>query len=239
MTAIVSKEEMVSLTDKLHALESLMMALEHNTGQEIQDLQKAMVSRFNKIEEIIDSDEQEQKDPPERTSPPGQLEVILEDDMPSLSKDCRQSDSWPARDTDPVEEDPVEGRAIGEHLKEEMGRRQDKNSSHNLKNNKKTPDHSELMTEGLEHPIPEEVENSVIMKAIESLKQGLMECPELQVPLFLVFLVIYLITMAFGQENPQHAPDAQVPKLDCQHPAGKHRQLLCSTLVQDLDHTRV
>ena len=32
---IVSKEEMVSLTDKLHALESLMKALEHNTGQEI------------------------------------------------------------------------------------------------------------------------------------------------------------------------------------------------------------
>ena len=58
---IMSKEEMVSPTDKLHALESLMKALEHNTGQEIQDLQKAMVSRFNKIEEIIDSDEQEQK----------------------------------------------------------------------------------------------------------------------------------------------------------------------------------
>ena len=35
----------------------------------------------------------------------------------------------------------------------------------------KTPDPSDLTTEGLEHPIPEEVENSVIMKAIESLKQ--------------------------------------------------------------------
>ena len=58
---IMSKEDIVSLTDKLHALESLMKALEHNNGQEIQDLQKAMVSRFNKIEEIIDSDEQEQK----------------------------------------------------------------------------------------------------------------------------------------------------------------------------------
>ena len=58
---IMSKEDIVSLTDKLHALESLMKALEHNTGQEIQDLQKAMVSGFNKIEEIIDSDEQEQK----------------------------------------------------------------------------------------------------------------------------------------------------------------------------------
>ena len=61
MKAIVSREEMVSLTDKLHALELLMKALEHNTGQEIQDLQKAMVSRFTKIEEIIDSDEQELK----------------------------------------------------------------------------------------------------------------------------------------------------------------------------------
>ena len=37
----------------------------------------------------------------------------------------------------------------------------------------KTPDHSDLTTEGLEHPVPEEVENSVIMKAIESLKQGM------------------------------------------------------------------
>ena len=35
----------------------------------------------------------------------------------------------------------------------------------------KTPDPSDLTTEGLERPIPEEVENSVIMKAIESLKQ--------------------------------------------------------------------
>ena len=37
----------------------------------------------------------------------------------------------------------------------------------------KTPDTSDLTTEGLEHPIPEEVENSVIMKAIESLKQSM------------------------------------------------------------------
>ena len=37
----------------------------------------------------------------------------------------------------------------------------------------KTPDPSDLTTEGLERPIPEEVENSVIMKAIESLKQGM------------------------------------------------------------------
>ena len=37
----------------------------------------------------------------------------------------------------------------------------------------KTPDPSDPTTEGLEHPVPEEVENSVIMKAIESLKQGM------------------------------------------------------------------
>ena len=37
----------------------------------------------------------------------------------------------------------------------------------------KTPDPSNLTTEGIEHPIPEDVENSVIMKAIESLKQGM------------------------------------------------------------------
>ena len=54
-----------------------------------------------------------------------------------------------------------------------MGRHQGKNSSNYLKNNMKTRDPSDLTTEGLEHPIPEEVENSVIMKAIESLKQGM------------------------------------------------------------------
>ena len=54
-----------------------------------------------------------------------------------------------------------------------MGRRQGKNSSNNLKNNLKISDPSDLTTEGLEHPIPEEVENSVILKAIESLKQGM------------------------------------------------------------------
>ena len=37
----------------------------------------------------------------------------------------------------------------------------------------KTPDPSDLTTEGLERPIPEELENSVIMIAIESLKQGM------------------------------------------------------------------
>ena len=37
----------------------------------------------------------------------------------------------------------------------------------------KTPDTSDLTTEGLEHPNPEEVEKSAIMKAIESLKQSM------------------------------------------------------------------
>ena len=54
-----------------------------------------------------------------------------------------------------------------------MGRCQGKNSSNKLKNNMKTSDPSDLTTEGLEHPILEEVKNSVIMKAIESLKQGM------------------------------------------------------------------
>ena len=37
----------------------------------------------------------------------------------------------------------------------------------------KTPDPSDPTTEGLEHPNPEEVGKSVIMKAIESLKQDM------------------------------------------------------------------
>ena len=58
---IISKDEILSLMDKLHTLESSMKALEHNSGQEIQALQKAMVNRFKKIEEILNSDEEEQK----------------------------------------------------------------------------------------------------------------------------------------------------------------------------------
>lgn len=38
-----------------------MRALEQNTGQEIQTLQKAVVNRFEKSEEIIKFDDQEQK----------------------------------------------------------------------------------------------------------------------------------------------------------------------------------
>ena len=54
-----------------------------------------------------------------------------------------------------------------------MGRRQGKNFFNNLKNNIKTPDPSDPTIEGLELLNPEEVENSAIMKAIESLKQGM------------------------------------------------------------------
>ena len=57
---IMSKGEILSLTNKLHTLESSVKALEHNSGQEIRGLQKAMVNRFEKIEEILNSDEQEQ-----------------------------------------------------------------------------------------------------------------------------------------------------------------------------------
>lgn len=57
---IMSKNEILSLTDKLHTLKSSVKALEHNSGQEIQALQIAMVNRFEKIKEILNSDEQEQ-----------------------------------------------------------------------------------------------------------------------------------------------------------------------------------
>ena len=38
-----------------------MRVLEQNTEQEIQTLQKAVVKRFEKIDEFIETDEQEQK----------------------------------------------------------------------------------------------------------------------------------------------------------------------------------
>ena len=46
---IMYKGEILSLMDKLHTLKSLMKALEQNTGQEIQALQKAMVYRLKKL----------------------------------------------------------------------------------------------------------------------------------------------------------------------------------------------
>ena len=61
------------------------------------------------------------------------------------------------------------------HLKEEMGRRQCKNSSNNLKNSTITPECRDHATRRLEHPIPEEVEEidfkRNIMKVIKYLKQ--------------------------------------------------------------------
>ncbi|KAK7795145.1 hypothetical protein U0070_003059, partial [Myodes glareolus] len=54
---------------------------------------------------------------------------------------------------------------------EEMGRRQGKNSSNNLKNNMKTPDTNDPTIEGLEPLKSEEAGKNAIMKAIESLKQ--------------------------------------------------------------------
>ena len=56
---IISKDELLSIMDELYTLESSMKALEHNSVQEIQALQKAMVNIFEKIEEILNSDEQE------------------------------------------------------------------------------------------------------------------------------------------------------------------------------------
>ena len=58
---IMSKDETLFLLDRLHTLKSSMRALEQNTGQEIQTLQKAVVKRFEKIEEFIEFDDQGQK----------------------------------------------------------------------------------------------------------------------------------------------------------------------------------
>lgn len=57
----IFKNKILFLMDRLHTLDSSMRTLEQNTGQEIQNLQKAVVNRFKKIEEIIDFDDQEQK----------------------------------------------------------------------------------------------------------------------------------------------------------------------------------
>ena len=52
---IMSKDETLSLLDRLHTLESSMRTLEQNTGQEIQTLQKAVVKKSKKIEKFIKS----------------------------------------------------------------------------------------------------------------------------------------------------------------------------------------
>ena len=58
---IMSKDETLSLLDRLHPLKSSMRILEQNTGQEIQTLQKIVVDTFNKIEEFIKFNDQRQK----------------------------------------------------------------------------------------------------------------------------------------------------------------------------------
>lgn len=50
---VMYKDETLSLLDKFHILESSERALEQNTGQENQTLQKAIVKRFEKTEEFI------------------------------------------------------------------------------------------------------------------------------------------------------------------------------------------
>ena len=58
---IMSKDEMLSLLDRFHTLEFSMRALEENTGQEIQTLQKAVIKRFEKIKQFVEFDDQGQK----------------------------------------------------------------------------------------------------------------------------------------------------------------------------------
>ena len=58
---IMSKDETLFLLDRFYTLESSMRALEQNTGQEIQTLQKAVVKRFKKIGEFMKFDDHGQK----------------------------------------------------------------------------------------------------------------------------------------------------------------------------------
>ena len=62
----------------------------------------------------------------------------------------------------------------------EMGRRQCKNSSNNLKGNMTSPESRELETRRIEHPTPEEIEEidskRFFMKIIEELKQEVKIC---------------------------------------------------------------
>ena len=63
---------------------------------------------------------------------------------------------------------------------EEMGRRQCKNSSNNLKGNMTPPESRELETRRIEHPTPEEIEEidskRFFMKIIEEIKQEVKIC---------------------------------------------------------------
>ena len=84
---------MLSLLDKFHTLESCvknnnqklnetMRALEQNTGLEIQILQKAVVKRFAKTEEIIRTDEQGDKVQVQNLALPVQVKV--RNDLPRV-----------------------------------------------------------------------------------------------------------------------------------------------------------
>ena len=63
---------------------------------------------------------------------------------------------------------------------DEMGRRQYKNSSNNLKGNMTSPESREHETRRIEHPTPEEIEEIdskwIFMKIIEELKQEVKIC---------------------------------------------------------------
>ena len=49
---IMSKDEILSLMDRFHTLESSMKALENNTGQEIQALQRAMETDLKRLRKL-------------------------------------------------------------------------------------------------------------------------------------------------------------------------------------------
>ena len=50
---IMSKDETLSLLDKFHTLESSVRALEQNTGQEIQTLQKPVVKDLKRLRNLL------------------------------------------------------------------------------------------------------------------------------------------------------------------------------------------
>ena len=88
---VKSKDEVLSLKEKLHTLEShvqnedqrlgaSMKSLEIYTGQEIQALQKTVVKRFETIEEIIGADEHGKKAQRQDST----LPVAVRDDLPRV-----------------------------------------------------------------------------------------------------------------------------------------------------------
>ena len=79
---IMFKDETLSLLDILHILESSMMALDQNTGQKIQTIQKAVVKRFEKIEELIKFDDQGQN--LQRQNLSSSVHTKLQDSLPRV-----------------------------------------------------------------------------------------------------------------------------------------------------------